>query len=538
MPTGIEETLGAIAAFIIQNLATSPFAGTPDPNGAIEAGDSAHFAPSPILDVAVLEGTSGTVAVAEAPSDGAAHGEFASTVPVDGDHPPVGTVYERPAIHDEQPAIEYIYTDPEVIVVGPEPPGPKDQVDDPAPIAPDGITQSSMPDGAQPPLQPPMWVPPPPTGIVALTPPALPNDGSNSRAIGVPADWADRWEANHEYSWSKLLFNRSGEQATRDAKHAVEEALGDFIDWSPNGSDVPEQERADRAVVAGVAQTLFDVGFGLVVVPVLDPSSVVRGILRTGVTSATGIEDIKQGRTLEGSLKITGEVSAIVLTAAAPIRAVVAKGPPPAAAEASVTVFLETGGKGIEAVTGAHNAVRITIPKTGSKPARDVFTEVSADTAQNLDVIASAKVKTFDAAKAAERLDLRGGQVASYTRPLSPEAARRAAAFADRAADMTFKDTPGAIADFAGRPADMAARMLDTGVGRAGPFSAMGEHCSTYAAALARAGGIPAAGRFGPHLMYLMFKYGGPPGQGLAATGAAIGMMGNASPGPVAPPGG
>ncbi|MCW5736972.1 MAG: hypothetical protein KIS73_22795 [Enhydrobacter sp.] len=545
MPTGIEETLGAFAALIVQAAATSALSGNPDPNGAIEAGDTAVFAPSPILDVDVQEGTSGTVAVVEAPVD-AGGNSGASRAPVDGDRPPPpppsGGVYERPAIYDGQPATEYFYTDPDVVVgEGPATPPPPDASGDAGPAPGSNPAESGVPPPPtiDPPWQPPMNVPPaapsivepPLTAPIGISPPPADDGGG----IGVPADWADAWERNHEYSWAKFLWDKSCEELNRAAKKAVEDALGEWQRGTDeNGEDASELEQSVRGVGAAALTTGFDVVFGMFVLPVLDPSSVARGYLRTGVASAHGVEDIQQGRVLEGSAKIVGEVSAVVLTVAGGVRAVQAKGAPPAPGESTVTVFLEKGGVGKEAVVGAHNSVRVTSPAKGAAGAVDKFTDAIANSAPTIasDVVAQVRNKPFNAKMAEGK--------SSFTRPVSPEAARRAAGFADAASNMKHKGLESAIADFAGSPKEMILRALDTGRGRTGPFSTLGEHCATYAAAVARSGGIVASGRFGPHAMYMMFKYGGAPGAGLLATGIAVGMLGNqgdgGTPGPAPPP--
>src|SRR6185369_3587443 len=215
MPTGIEETLGAIAAFIAENAALSAFSGSANPNGAgVEAGDSAAFAPSPILDVDVQEGASGTVAVAEAPVDGSGGDSGASRAPVDGDHPPPsGGVYERPAILDGQQGTEYIFTDPMVVDAGPDPadvPAPAPAADGaPTPAPNRAETGVPPPPASDPPWLPAMNIVPPGPAPSFTAPPMTPAataPGDDGGGIGVPADWADAWERNHEYSWSKLLF--------------------------------------------------------------------------------------------------------------------------------------------------------------------------------------------------------------------------------------------------------------------------------------------------------------------------------------------
>jgi hypothetical protein len=361
----------------------------------------------------------------------------------------------------------------------------------------------------------------------------------------VPAEWADAQEATLAETHpafaampSKVLFDKTGEQLSRDVKKAVEDELDKYVDVQlyPDGSAVPEDVRIVRAVVAGAAQSLFDIGFGMFLLPLLDPTSVVRGIMRTGVASAQGVEDI-QGRTLEGSLKIVGEVSTAAVLVATPIKAAIAKGPPPAPGEASITMTLTKG----DTLGPGHVKARVVVPaEEGGAPARDMLTDVASQKRPaSGDVIAVARVKLFDP----DPKLAAGG--ASFTRQASPELARRAAAFSDAAKNMTFKGVESGVSDFAAAtPSAMVRRAFDTGRGHTGPLtSTLGEHCATYAAAVAGAGGIPAIGRFGPYFMYLTFKYGGyggAPGAGLAATGVFAGMMGNTgtspAPGPTAPP--
>ena len=186
-----------------------------------------------------------------------------------------------------------------------------------------------------------------------------------------PGPWtaglADCWEETVKYTPSALLFGQSGEEVNQRAKQAVEDWLAkNLLDDQPDQS---EGARLAKVAVAGVLKSASDVGLDMIVTPVLDPGTVVRGVMRTGVASAQGMHDIEEGKTLEGSMKIVGEVSGVVLMVLAPVRAGGAKAVRPIRpGEPSITMYSERIGfptsraAAIESKT-AHNIVEVRRPQ-------------------------------------------------------------------------------------------------------------------------------------------------------------------------------
>lgn len=479
MPTGIEEFLGAVVSLVVEAIAASPFSGGSDPNGAAEAGDAAQAGPAPLLSPELLEGQGGTCAV-DAPSP-----------PVNGDRAPP-TLPERSTPDDYRTPSRVVEMDPAIVEASPPPAA---SVPPPAPgAAPstDGLPFTPM----VPNYSPPLWSEAPPAGEreigPAFDPPGAPPP--DSFPLSVPADYADAWQRNVTAAPGKLLFNRTGEELSQDIKAGVEEGLDDLL-FDPDDS---EAERIAKVALAATIKTATDVAADMTIVPVLDPGFAIRGIMRTGAASAEGIEDINQGRTVEGGVKVVGEVSGIVLTVLTPVRAFKAKGPTPMPGEPSITVYLEKGGVGKEKVVGGHNKVVLEMGD-GQRKVTDVTHTASDITFQPDGSVTGGEVVAKARSFGTQTEAMKSPGVISYTRRLTPAEAARVSAAIDRALAQRYGGVEGGL----------------------GPFSVLGENCSTYAAAMARAGGVAVSGRFGPHVTYLMFKYLSPLGATVVGAGMA-----------------
>jgi hypothetical protein len=235
----------------------------------------------------------------------------------------------------------------------------------------------------------------------------------------------------------------------------------------------------------------------------LDPGTIPRGIMRTGTASAQGMEDIEQGKTLEGTMKIVGEVSSVALMILAPVRAGgvkniartddvpgagAASGRPiavPAVTEPSMTMFLERGGvpknKGelIESKT-AHNVAEVNTPKEPAPVRTHTVKNAVGEPGQERYV---AQAKKYSSPVDLDKYD-------AFTRPMTTAEAQRSVGAMDSALRSNYGGVPGGL----------------------GPFSNWAEHCATHAAAVARAGGIWTTGRLGPHVNFYLFKYMSPLG--------------------------
>jgi hypothetical protein len=338
-------------------------------------------------------------------------------------------------------------------------------------------------------------------------PPSMPEQEPGPWTAGL----ADRWEQKVTWSWSALIYGQSGEEVNRRTKKRIENWLSDNL--LDDDLEQSEGERAAKGVLAGVVKTATDVALDMVVTPVLDPGTIPRGIMRTGTASAQGMEDIEQGKTLEGTMKIVGEVSSVALMILAPVRAGGVKqlgktadlqtprtsgssvapariGP----AEPSMTMFLERGGvpknsgELIESKT-AHNVAEVNTPKEPA-PVRTHAVKAAVGEPGQERYVAQAKEYTSP-------VDL--DKYDSFTRPMTTAEAQRSVGAMDRALQSTYGGVPGGL----------------------GPFSNWAEHCATHAAAVARAGGIWTTGRLGPHVNFYLFKYMSPLGaQNMAALTA------------------
>lgn len=531
MPTGIEEALAAVAAEAAAALeagaALSPFAGTPDPAGsAVDAGDAAAFGTreaSPSADT--LDGDPSAYGPASAGGDG---GE--SSAPVTGDRPPGGN----------PPNVSYYNEDePMIIIVGSpsgEPgPDPADQAPAPRPETPPPPPPAPEPGPSDPgrsPSAPPGQVIPQPPGFRddSQAPPAgerEPEAPGSDRGPGIPerepgpwaAGLADRWEAEVEWTPSALLFDESGEETNQRAKQAMEDWIAEnLLDDDPEQG---EGERVAKVIAATVLKSAGDVGLDMVVTPLLDPGTIPRGFMRTGTASAQGIEEIEQGKTLEGSMKIVGEVSGVVLMVLAPVRAGGVKrigskqkgsgrsgaGDPATARlapeEPSITLSLEkrpipkSKGDAAEVKT-AHNVIEVQSPNAAPRRTHLVKDFPDPLSAEN----PVGKVVDYGHPVEVAKYD-------TFTRPMTPAEAQAAIRAMDNALQSNYAGMKGGV----------------------GPYSNFAEHCATHAAAVAQAGGVWTTGRLGSHVNFYLFKYMSPLGaQNAAALMAESATVNNSYP--------
>lgn len=499
MPTGIEETLAAaaaaLAAVIEAGAAASPLAGVQDPAGsAMDASNAAALGVQDVMPSSdVLDGD---------PSVLAAPGS--ADTPISGDRPPAGMVayeFEPAEIHvvRHPPAADPVDTPvnhpaaarPAEPPAEPLPRNTGDFVSTPAGQVipqPPGLRDDSQ--------APPAGEREPPAPG-DTPPPAVPDQEPGPWTAGL----ADRWEQNVTYSWSALIYRQSGEEVNRRTKKRIEDWLSaNLLD---DDLEQSEGERTAKGVLAGVLKTATDVALDMVVTPVLDPGTIPRGIMRTGTASAQGMEDIEQGKTLEGTMKIVGEVSSVALMILAPVRAGgvkniartddvpgagAASGRPiavPAVTEPSMTMFLERGGvpknKGelIESKT-AHNVAEVNTPKEPAPVRTHTVKNAVGEPGQERYV---AQAKKYSSPVDLDKYD-------AFTRPMTTAEAQRSVGAMDSALRSNYGGVPGGL----------------------GPFSNWAEHCATHAAAVARAGGIWTTGRLGPHVNFYLFKYMSPLG--------------------------
>jgi hypothetical protein len=515
VPTGIEETLAAAAAAIgsavTAGAATSPLAGVQDPAGSgIDASNAAALGVEAVIPSG--DALDGDPSVLAAPGS--------ADIPISGDRPPPAGM------------VVYEFAPAEIHVVR-RPPAP-----DPADTPGDHPTAARP---AEPPAAPPPhdtggFVPTPPGQVIPQPPglrddseappagerePAAPEDTPPTAPDQDPAPWtaglADRWEQNVTYSWSALMYGQSGEQVNRKTKKRIEDWLSaNLLD---DDLEQSEGERVAKGVLAGVVKTSTDVALDMVVTPVLDPGTIPRGIMRIGTGSAQGMEDIEQGKTLEGSMKIVGEVSSVALMILAPVRAGgiksiagtsevpgagAASGRPlavRAVTEPSITTSLErlnlpkTVGEVAESKT-AHNVVEVGTPGALARRTHAVKDVVdNKAVAQVVEHSPKRPATPGDALKAIKE----EARYDYFTRSMTAAEAQKAIAAMDSALKSNYGGLPGGI----------------------GPYAAYAEHCATHAAVVAQAGSIWTTGRLGSYTNFLLFKYMSPLGaQNLAALTA------------------
>ena len=446
MPTGIEEAFAALLAAATAAAAASPFTTPPDPNLAGSAtSDSARFGAAQCLP----EGSA---------SD--AETGFSTDPGAPGAADPA-TAYAAPA--DPTARASVIMFDPVMV-----------SANRPAADVPDGETGMTPvnPSEAPPPTPPPPPEEPPPgqpAGPAPLMPPAAINDNQGS-GIPVAADIADLWQqwgAQYPVSPGTMLFG-SGEAFGAVAKSEIDAQIQDVMDYL--GEIDPEQNWTFPGAVGGYLGMGGDIALAVATVAV-DPASMVRSILRLGTGSAQGVDEINEGNTLVGGSMIVGELSTAVLIVVSPIKA----GP----RTGSMTMY----GPSSAAESTPHNVIR------AQTATRDMATHAVKDAPlpAALDELLTAKIDPVATVIPYKIADL-VAKIEKY------DAVTRAVTQADAARALKAMD-------------DSLAASYGGMQGGIGPYGAFQHHCSTYAATISTAGGIPILGVFGPKATMLMFKY-------------------------------
>jgi hypothetical protein len=276
----------------------------------------------------------------------------------------------------------------------------------------------------------------------------------------APADYADAWQYLAGVMPADLggaPFGITGEEYNEYAKRTFHEFLDDFVD-DMTAAD-PEGTGYDPVGDATIVGTVGDVLIDMASV-VVDPPFFVRGIMRMGTGSSQGLDEIEAGKTLDGSMKIVSEVSSAVLIATAPIEA----GPRTA-------------------------TMKMYGPESLIKPEGTVHNVVKIETAGS--DLATHAVRGGDGKVAVameyplETLRMNVDNYVEVPRAVSERGAQNAAAEAQRAHAGSYAGVEGGI----------------------GPYGEFQNHCSTYAATISTAGGIPITGVFGPRVTLLMFRY-------------------------------
>lgn len=490
MPTGVEEVLAAIAASIASAVGTAATTGallpgsTPDV-ARVEAADAAHGARDPFMAPELVEGAPAGPAAPAPDATGTAQ------QPVTGDRPPPSATYGAPMAGNPDEGRGRVFEFEPALVTADARPAPQ--------AAPSGAAADQRPDRAADPLPPPpspqSWpgespavAPGAPSGAQPVAPPAgepeppgvdpaLPDstrplsDPPSTGSIGVPADWAD-WMEREVPSFSRAIFGESGEELGDRVKGRVGDRVGD---WLLEDDDLDDSEitRNVKVLAAVAAKTTADMVVDAVVVPLLDPASIVRGPLRLGTATPTGLRQIEEGETLLGVTTIVGEGSSVILMVAGG-KASVARVTKP---KGRVTLYTEKR-------VGGHSVVEV---KIGDEVHRShvMPDEEGMGYAQALEYFYNK--------------DLGGGR--RVRTPVTP--------------DSKYVPATRNVSEPAARR--MIAAMLDAETlktdlpfpGSRGPYGyVLGETCSTYTASILSQGGIFAVGRLGAHFNALVFTQG------------------------------
>jgi len=461
MPTGIEEFLAAVTATLASVAGTtSAISGPLDPNGATEALIGASLATVALSSPDALEGDSGGAVPIVSSNEGGSHVAGSGA---NGDRPPPAQGYAPPMEEWELPegagVEEWYFDDPMIIEGRPRGAPPAGEAEDPADAGPVG--EAGPPPAAPPPGGPESW---------------------------VPADVADWWEQNVTSTPTALPFGMSGEQASDAAKGAVDDALTRAMDWIDPENDAARTALAVAATVAKLpAEVFVDMATGF-----LDPGSQIRGIMRTGTATPQGLRDIEQGNVAIGVSTIGGEVSGVVLTVVSPVKSV-------RAARIKMGGKLELHAEDFPSneMRGSDQTAKGTrknyvLERHASISITDAGGTRRSTHALGIPVKGNGKGPGRRAVIVAEVTDIMGdpkaGNVTASVN-LPPEAISKAAARMTKALDSRYMKVQGGIGRYGINPANLAA-----------------ESCATYAASIARAGGVVATGRLGTTVLYWMVR--------------------------------
>ena len=461
MPTGIEEFFVAVAATFAQVASvaatTSAISGPLDPNGATEALIGASMATLPLQSPESLEGDGGGAVLLVSADEGGSHVAGSGA---NGDRPSPAQGYAPPMEEWELPegaGVEEWYFDDPMIIEGP-PRGapPAGEAEDPADAG--AVGEAGPPPASPPQVGPESW---------------------------VPADVADWWGQNVTWTPSAWLFGMSGEQASDAAKGTVDDALTRAIDRVDPESDAARSMLAVAATVAKIpAELAVDAATGI-----LDPGSQIRGFMRTGTATPQGLRDIEQGNIAIGVSTIVGEASGVVLTVVSPVKSVRA-----------ARIKREGGKLELHAKDFPSNEMRGS-DQTAKGTRKNYVLQRHASisitdaggTRRSTDALGiPVKGPGGRAVIVAEVTDITGdpkaGNVTASVN-LPPEAISKAAARMTKALDSRYMKVQGGIGRYGINPANLAA-----------------ESCATYAASIARAGGVVATGRLGTTVLYWMVR--------------------------------
>ncbi len=497
MPTGVEEVVVALGASVVAAAQAAATIGLLSPASppvltSLGASDAAALGRDLVMDPLVFEGAPAAEATPVLPS--APHGAGVPA-PVAGDRPPPSAVYGEPMDEGDGGGRGRSFLfEPVLIQASPaRPEGPAAAV---APVAAGAAAAPPAPgpspsravgeipppdgegDGGEEPSEPgagPAPLGPPPPG--SEEPPASVRLGAwIRRNVPSPSDWADAWEANVTWTPSALLFGASGEEVSEAVKGAVAERFNDWLSSADPEESAPAS--AARVTVALTTKTVVDVVADVIVVPLLDPGTAVRGPLRLGAASGVATHQLEEGKIALGASAIVGEVSSAILMVAGAKS--LSNGLLPRTGR--VTYYAE----GIP-VRDAHSVIEVRLGK-----------EVHRSHVVDADGTAQAREYYQNGAPARPDPSL----YLSTSRTVSAAAARKMIDAMLRAETFAREGVKGAI----------------------GPYGAFEEHCATYVSSIAAEGGVVTLGRLGTHISFAVF-----------AAGRQLAVLVGATAGPDAP---
>jgi RHS repeat-associated protein len=179
-------------------------------------------------------------------------------------------------------------------------------------------------------------------------------DEDGNAAADVAEDW-ERWQREHAYTGEKIV-----EQAFRPNSEAI---LKWAAESGPRGKGFwAGAGRAGMGFLGVTGATLNDAAFGFTA-GLMDPSMLVRGVMRIGAGAGEGSVDIQNGQVAEGLGKIAGDAGSAILAATggydiatAPMRAAASRARVAFAREEIVKTIREAKSEGPPLATFAENS--------------------------------------------------------------------------------------------------------------------------------------------------------------------------------------
>lgn len=138
--------------------------------------------------------------------------------------------------------------------------------------------------------------------------------------IPTAGEIASKWENSWLARANPVLPGFRGESFVRQSEQLMDKGLGYLLSLQPSDNSLSSTVSRNMAVVSATSLKTVGTVAANVIAGVLDPLSIVRGVMHLGEGAAAGYENIEKGNVALGASQIVGDVSAAVLVATPAIK--------------------------------------------------------------------------------------------------------------------------------------------------------------------------------------------------------------------------